>query len=97
MIKTLKVVVTDYDFEELKSGQKTHLFFKDTPYWRKRLVLKVIEFNIGSIFYFKPYSYVKVRKAGKNPERMTFRIGFSGVVESHNGNLFDIELEERIR
>ena len=94
MNNTLKLVLTDHWFEEIKSGHKTHEYRNFTPYWENRL--QKFEFSQG---YF-----VQFQKAyRKNPERMTFKIDNIRLVDGKNtdlhidGLVFDIELGERIR
>lgn len=36
-MQTLKVVVTDHWFDEIKSGRKTHEYRKASFFWKKRI------------------------------------------------------------
>lgn len=92
MNKTLKLVLTDKWFEEIKSGRKTHEYRKYTDFWNNRLKCFI---NSGE-------GFVQFQKAyRKNPERMTFEIKGINVVEGLatdlrcDGLVFDIELGER--
>ena len=38
MINTLKLVLTDHWFEEIKFGRKMHEYRKATPFWYRRLL-----------------------------------------------------------
>ena len=38
MSDTIKLVLTDHWFEEIKSARKTHEYRKETPFWHKRLL-----------------------------------------------------------
>lgn len=93
MTATLKLVLTDHWFEEIKSGRKTHEYRNYTPYWENRL--QKFEFSQGC--------FVQFQKAyRKNPERMIFEIKGIQRVDGKNtdlhieGLVFDIELGERI-
>ena len=39
----LKLVLTDHWFEEIRLGRKRHEYRKATPYWRKRLLLFMLQ------------------------------------------------------
>lgn len=94
MSKTLKLVLTDHWFEEIKSGRKTHEYRKFTPFWENRL--EKFEFSTGCFVQFQ-------RAYRKNPERMTFEIKDICLVDGKNtdlhidGLVFDIELGERLK
>lgn len=97
MSNILKLVLTDYWFEEIKSGRKTHEYRMATIYWKKRLM------NTG--YSFKPYTFVEFQKAyRKNPERMTFiiksmdwlPIGLKTDLHCPE-SVFDIKLGERVK
>ena len=104
MSNTLKLVLTDHWFEEIKSGRKTHEYRKATPFWKKRLwdSEQLFENVVGH--NFKPYKFVEFQKAyRKNPERMTFTIKkidwlpWGLKTDLHcNEPVFDIELGDRI-
>nr|DAH27357.1 MAG TPA: activating signal cointegrator [Bacteriophage sp.] len=95
MTNTLKLVLTDHWFEEIKSGRKKYEYRKATPYWEKRL---------GWHSFREWIPYVQFQKAyRKNPERMTFEIYH---IERINGldtdlhcdeDVFAIKLGERIK
>lgn len=51
MSNTLKLVLTDHWFEEIKSGRKTHEYRKFTPYWENRL--QKFEFSQGCFVQFQ--------------------------------------------
>ena len=94
MTNTLKLVLTDRWFEEIKSGRKTHEYRKFTPFWENRL----------DKLYFSKDCLVQFQKAyRKNPERMTFEIKDIQLVDGTNtdlhtdGLVFDIELGARIK
>lgn len=93
MSDTLKLVLTDHWFEEIKSGRKTHEYRKATPFWINRILKN--EFSAGC--------FVEFQKAyRKNPERMLFEIKDIKLVSGRNTDLhcdelvFDIELGERL-
>lgn len=97
-MQILKVVVSDYWFDEIKSGRKTHEYRYFSDYWKKRLtfVLKVMPaylvqgqkgpcFTNGPliVYQIKPYSFIEFQRAyRKNPERMTFKIKKIDLLES---------------
>lgn len=105
MSDTLKLVLTDHWFEEIKSGRKTHEYRKATMFWRKRI--RIFKDAIELISYgnwdeLKP-QLVQFQKAyRKNPERMTFEIKDIRIINGLNTDLhidepvFDIELGDRI-
>lgn len=105
MSKTLKLVLTDHWFEEIKSGRKTHEYRKATSFWKKRLwdSEQLFENVVGH--NFKPYKFVEFQKAyRKNPERMTFTIKkidwlpWGLKTDLHcNEPVFDIELGRRVK
>ena len=113
MIKTLKLVITDHWFEEIKSGRKTHEYRKVSKYWLSRLGLLPAQFfdyvdvkdvtRIGNEYSLR-FKLVEFKKAyHKNPERITFEIKKVVVRDGKDtdlhieGNVFDIELGERIK
>lgn len=104
MSDTLKLVLTDHWFEEIKSGRKTHEYRKATPFWKKRLwdSVQLSENVVGH--NFKPYKFVEFQKAyRKNPERMLFKIKNISVINGKETDLhiddyvYDIELGERLK
>ena len=104
MSNTLKLVLTDHWFEEIKSGRKTHEYRKATPFWYKRLLSYmrlVVLCNSGGTVLVRPQ--VQFQKAyRKNPERITFEINKITIIDGEYTDLkciedvFDIELGERI-
>ena len=105
MTKTLKLVLTDHWFEEIKSGRKTHEYRKATPFWYRRL----LEYQRLAAVYNDcplvktPRPLVQFQKAyRKDPERMIFEIRRITVIAGENTDLnciedvFDIELGERV-
>jgi hypothetical protein len=80
MSNTLKLVLTDHWFEEIKSGRKTHEYRKATPFWAKR-IYKAFDITpvseTGYLSFEAPEEYmpnIEFQKAyRKNPERMTFK------------------------
>jgi len=95
MASILKLVLTDYWFEEIKSGRKTHEYRRKTKYWENRL-------NWNDIFR-EWIPYVQFQKAyRKNPETMIFEILYIAVVDGLNTDLhcaepvFDIKLGKRV-
>lgn len=105
MAKTLKLVLTDYWFEEIKSGHKTHEYRKATPFWYRRLLsyMRLVALcNSGCAVLVRPQ--VQFQKAyRKNPERMTFEIKKITIIDGEYTDLkcvedvFDIELRRRIK
>ncbi len=105
---TLKLVLTDHWFEEIKSGRKTHEYRKATAYWARRLAgIPKGFFNERltktGYKYATGYDFIEFQKAyRKNPERMTFKLLSVKTVEGidtdlkYDGVVFDIELGDRI-
>lgn len=103
---TLKLVLTDHWFEEIKSGRKTHEYRVMSKYWEKRIA--ALNYSLmscrGMLFYKEP-CFVKFQKAyRKNPKRMTFRLEYIAFLKSGiNTDLacfepvFDIKLGERVK
>ena len=50
MSNTLKLVLTDHWFEEIKSGRKTHEYRKATPFWYKRLLTYQRDYIVRSYY-----------------------------------------------
>lgn len=110
MTSTLKLVLTDHWFEEIKSGRKTHEYRKATMFWANR-ISKVLNRKIpAKIKYGRSQivlcngEMVEFQKAyRRNPERMTFKIKSILFVNGKNTDLhiddfvFDIELGERVK
>lgn len=110
MTNTLKLVLTDHWFEEIKSGRKTHEYRKATPFWALR-ILKAAGITHHVHLYaelldvqLKEYPNIEFQKAyRKNPERMEFKIKDITLVDGNNTDLkiddlvFDIKLGERVR
>lgn len=110
--KTLKLVLTDHWFEEIKSGRKTHEYRKINKFWLSRLHILPAKFydyspikeltRLGNTFI--GFDFVEFQKAyRKNPERMTFEINKITIIDGENTDLkcvedvFDIELGRRIK
>ena len=108
---TLKVVVSDHWFDEIKSGRKTHEYRAFSEFWIKRLTCDwrrdeyvFLRFACRPTFKIKHYDLIEFQHAyRKNPERMTFlvkniTVKMSGVNTDLkcDGPVFDIELGERI-
>lgn len=91
--KTLKLVLTDHWFEEIKSGRKTHEYRELKTYWNLRLIPTY------------QWGYVEFQKAyRKNAEKMTFRVKNISVCEvglntdlKIDKTVYDFELGERIK
>lgn len=93
MSNTLKLVLTDHWFEEIKSGRKTHEYRQMKTYWNLRLIPTY------------QWKFVEFQKAyRKNAEKMLFKIkSFTANPNGMetdlkiNGPVFDIELGERVK
>ena len=110
MANTLKLVLTDHWFEEIKSGRKTHEYRKATPFWALR-ILKAAGVTHWVHFYAKlldveleKYPNVEFQKAyRKNPEKMEFEIKNITLTNGKDTDLqlddliFDIELARRVK
>lgn len=109
---TLKLVLTDHWFEEIKSGRKTHEYRQIKKFWLSRLhIVPLQSYDYSSIKEiarlgntFLGWDFVEFQKAyRKNPERITFKIKKIVVVDGKNTDLhiddlvFDIELGERVK
>lgn len=102
-MNTLKVVVSDHWFDEIKSGRKTHEYREICLFWIARLKKVVVSFKPNP-FPLKEPAFIEFQKAfRKNPERITFRIkAISELEDGLNTDLktelpvYDIELGERI-
>lgn len=95
MAKTIKLVLSDHWFEEIKSGRKTREYRRKTNYWIKRF---------GWYDVFREWPTVQFQKAyRKNPERMEFEIVHIKVVDGLETDLlcyepvFEIKLGRRIK
>lgn len=103
MTNTLKLVLTDHWFEEIKSGRKTHEYREASSYWYNRIKSFVEPCEDFSELQVSGRKYVEFQKAYReNPERMTFEIKSIHIVLGENTDLninkmvYDIELGERI-
>lgn len=102
---TLKLVLTDHWFDEIKAGRKTHEYRKATPFWFQRLLsyMQLVALcNSGGVGLVRPQ--VQFQKAyRKNPERMTFEINKITIIDGEYTDLkcvedvFDIELGRCIK
>lgn len=111
MSNTLKLVLTDHWFEEIKSGRKTHEYRKATPFWTRRILSACGEKMTKDKPHYLHYHpsiqnlYVQFQKAyRKNPECMTFKVKALGWSCSGKYSdlccaepVFDIELGARIK
>lgn len=104
MSNTLKLVLTDHWFEEIKSGRKTHEYRKATPFWYKRLLTYKNVTALCNSGYELTRPQVQFQKSyRKNPERMTFEIKKITIIGGEYTDLkcvedvFDIELGERVK
>ncbi len=108
MSNTLKLVLTDRWFEEIKSGRKTHEYRKATKFWSQRIYPVYCHFSLiktGEWDELKEEKYfVQFQKAyRKNPERMIFEISKITIISGKYTDLkcpepvFDIELGERVK
>ena len=89
MTKSLRLVLTDHWFEEIKSGRKTSEYRKDTDYWYRRLKLCNINFTE------KPAKTVVFQKAyRKNPELMEFEI--ENIIWHAKGTKTDLKTEDAV-
>lgn len=97
---TLKLVLTDHWFEEIKSGRKTHEYRECKWFWINRICdtgyekKEVYDFVNGNSDYVDypsinhDYAGVEFQKAyRKNPERMLFLIKNIGIVNGKNTDL----------
>lgn len=104
MSNTLKLVLTDHWFEEIKSGRKTHEYREANAYWGNRLKWFIEPSEDFSRIQVLGKKYVQFQKAyRKNPERMTFEINDIHIVYGKNTDLhiddvvYDIELGARVK
>lgn len=108
MTDTLKLVLTDHWFEEIKSGRKKHEYREYNNFWFKRIGGFHARFALIRTGYWdeleKEKVFVQFQKAyRKNPERMIFEIKDILLVDGKNtdlhtdGLVFDIELGERVK
>lgn len=102
MSRTLKLVLTDKWFEEIKSGRKTHEYRKKTDFWHNRLKFFIDPDENFEGIRAEKNNFVQFQKAyRKNPERMTFEIKNIDIIYGlntdlhHDGLVYDIELGER--
>ena len=107
---TLCLVLTDYWFEEIKSGRKTHEYREAKPFWIKRITtdnqpLEVLiknqdEIGWGFMFGFTKVEFQKAYR--KNAEKMTFWVRDVYLTNGKDTDLkvdkwvFDIELGNKI-
>lgn len=104
MSNTLKLVLTDHWFKQIKSGLKTHEYRKATPFWYRRLLsyMRLVAIcNSGGELQRPQVQFQKAYR--KNPERMTFEIKKITIIGGEYTDLkcvedvFDIELGERVK
>ncbi|MBR5625969.1 MAG: hypothetical protein IKW67_04290 [Alphaproteobacteria bacterium] len=92
MIKILNLVLTDFWFEQIKSGIKTHEYRVAKDYWVTR-------------FQNNNYTHVQFQKAyRKNAEKMIFEIKSINLIQNGEHTdlavkspVFDIELGKHIK
>lgn len=105
MTTTLKLVLTDHWFEEIKSGRKTHEYRKATDFWANRInkIRYMVWERVNELPTLEPV-LVQFQKAyRKNPERMIFEVKNIYLIDGentdlhHNGLVYDIELGERLK
>ena len=98
MTKSLRLVLTDHWFEEIKSGRKTSEYRKDTDYWAKRLktYIDAVELmRIDEYFWSEMKSTVVFQKAyRKNPELMEFEI--ENIIWHSSGIETDLKTEDAV-
>ena len=102
---TLKLVLTDHWFDEIKSGRKMHEYRKATPFWYRRLLSyrrrTTLRNSLGAVIARPLVQFQKAYR--KNPERMTFEINRITIIGGEHTDLkcvedvFDIELGRRIK
>ena len=104
MPKTLKLVLTDHWFEEIKSGRKTHEYRKATAFWYQRILEPMRLTHLCNVDIYTTRPRVQFQKAyRKNPERMMFEIKNITITDGEYTDLkcvedvFDIELGERVK
>ncbi|MBO4538660.1 MAG: hypothetical protein J5781_00170 [Clostridia bacterium] len=104
-MQTLKVVVTDYWFDKIKSGKKKHEYRRFSNYWLKRLTFVSVDLSAIDFRRFRPFEFIEFQRAyRKNPERMTFKIKRIGLLITGmhtdlkcEDPVFDIEFSERVK
>ena len=96
--KTLKLVLTNHWFDEIKSGRKTHEYRKWTQFFMERISITKPDGSSGNP------DFVQFQRAYyKNPERMTFEIKSVQVIKGTDTDLhcddyvYDIELGRRMK
>lgn len=108
MTNTLKLVLTDHWFEEIKSGRKKYEYRKATPFWLKRIMNACNAISVSSYIYFQlpedSMPFIEFQKAyRKNAEKMTFRIKSINTIQGkhtdlqYDGFVYAIELGERVK
>lgn len=107
MKKTLKLILTNKWFEEIKSGRKTHEYRVMSEYWKNRFNYKSRTKGVYipcTVIENFPYDKVEFQRAFyKKPEKMTFYIKKVTLQRGqetdlrYDGGVFDIELGTRIK
>ena len=100
----IKLILTDYWFDKIKSGEKRHEYRIFKPFWLKKIVKIANILEKNNKFLIEPFGYVTFQKAyHKNPELMTFEIKSITILKTWiNTDLktkeavFDIELGKKI-
>lgn len=108
MTNTLKLVLTDHWFEEIKSGRKKYEYRKATQFWLRRIERACNLIAASNKIYVKmPEEYmpfVEFQKAyRKNAEKMTFKIKSIATIQGkhtdlqYDGFVYAVELGERVK
>lgn len=105
MSNTLKLVLTDHWFEEIKSGRKTHEYRHAKPFWDKRIHWIKDAFELKSYGYDDAFIPIVVFQKAyrKNPETMEFEIKDCNCINGKDTDLhiddyvYDIELGRRLK
>ena len=108
MMKKLRLVLTDYWFNEIKSGRKTHEYREAKPFWHKRIgwirdafELKSYDEDLYADILIPTVVFQKAFR--KDPELMEFEIKNCTCHDGENTDLkfnklvYDIELGKRIK
>ena len=94
MTKSLRLVLTDHWFEEIKSGRKTSEYRKDTDFWQKRLKPYIDDVHYAKISPLFARNVVFQKAYRKNPELMEFEI--ENIIWHSNGIETDLKTEDAV-
>lgn len=99
-MQILKLVLSDYWFDEIKSGRKTHEYRKVSSFWLKRFSSSILPYEIKELkrfpssghwsapLWFYRNARVEFQRAyRKDPERMTFKIQGVRITSGHYTDL----------